>query len=270
MSTPAPIPLPMRILVKGASNVHVMSQWSSPREDFTFPRALEQALCEQGQPALVHNNAVSSQPATHVLRTWEQEILAWSPDVIILSYGTYETIHYLLPRWLERHANSLKRRPGLVRESYRRFLLRPVWKLLAQGQSALDRRFDSIVRRNRPRQVAAHLTRLVERATSVNHPLILIFEVFPPGSRARSWFPGIAERTEVMNRTLEQLVDRIADPDVRLFRLTDIAARVTPEGEDPVPDGVHFSAQVHRAVGRALADEVLAWAAKQPHLQGGQ
>ena len=46
-----------------------------------------------------------------ILKTWQQEILGFSPDVIVLVYGYVETIHLFLPRWLERHANSWKAKP---------------------------------------------------------------------------------------------------------------------------------------------------------------
>jgi hypothetical protein len=38
MSTP--LPLPMRVLVKGASTVLWISGMGGPRKEFTFPRAL--------------------------------------------------------------------------------------------------------------------------------------------------------------------------------------------------------------------------------------
>jgi hypothetical protein len=262
-----PLPLPMRVLVKGASTVVAMSEWGNPREDFTFPRALEAALYEAGRPAEVRTVGVASERAKSTLKNWEREILAWSPDVVILVYGHYESIHYLLPWWLERHANSLKRRPGRVREAYRRRVLRPAWVSLAKTQSKLDARFDSTIRRNRPRQVAADLELLIERARSAGRPLVLLLDLLPPGERARSWFPGMPERIAVMNKTIAAMVAKVDDPEVRVFHVLDVVERTVPDGENPTPDGFHYSAPLHRAIGRALGEEVLAWAAKQSHLQ---
>jgi hypothetical protein len=185
-----PLPLPVRVLVKGASTVVAKSEWGGPREDFTFPRAVEAALLEAGRPADVRTVGKASQRAKTTLRTWESEILAWSPDVVVLVYGHYESIHYVLPWWLERHANSLRRRPGLVREAYRKYLLRPGWMALARLQSRLDKRFNSTLFRSRPRRVAADLERLIERCQSVDSPLVLLLDLLPPGPRARSWFPA--------------------------------------------------------------------------------
>jgi hypothetical protein len=262
-----PLPLPVRVLVKGASTVVAKSEWGGPREDFTFPRAVEAALLEAGRPADVRTVGKASERAKTTLRTWETEILAWSPDVVVLVYGHYESIHYVLPWWLERHANSLRRRPGLVREAYRKYLLRPGWMALARLQSRLDKRFNSTLFRSRPRRVAADLERLIERCQSVDSPLVLLLDLLPPGPRARSWFPGMAQRIDVMNAAIAAMVARVDDPDVRIFHVGDVVTRHLPPGAEPTPDGFHYSAALHRAIGRELGEEILTWAAKQPHLQ---
>jgi hypothetical protein len=262
-----PLPLPMRVLVKGASTVVAKSERGGAREEFTFPRALEAAVLEAGRPVEVRTIGKASELTKNTLRNWESEILAWSPDVVILVYGHFESIHYILPRWLERHANSLRRRPGLVREAYRKYLLRPTWMALARFQSRLDARFDSTFFAHRPRRVAADLERLIERCQSVDHPLVLLLDLLPPGPRARSWFPGIAQRLDVMNQAIAAMVARVDDPDVRVFHVGEVAARHVPDGAEPTPDGFHYSGALHREIGRALSEEILVWAAKQPHLQ---
>lgn len=264
---PEALPLPIRILIKGASTVVAMSEQGNPREDFTFPRALEQALLQAGRPADVRTVGVASERAKSTLNHWEHEILAWSPDVVILVYGHYESIHYLLPWWLERHANSLKRRPGPVRERYRSRVLRPAWVSLASMQAKLDTRFDSTIRTNRPRRVAADLERLIARAQGVGHPLVLLPTLLRPTGKANSWFPGMGERIDVMNETVAAMVAKLDDPDVRIFDIPAVVAKTVPAGENPTPDGFHYSAPLHRAIGQALGDEVLDWAATQPHLK---
>lgn len=262
-----PLPLPMRVLVKGASTVVAMSEWGRPRDEFTFPRALQGALLAAGRPAEVRTIGVASERTKSTLLHWESEILAWSPDVVILVYGHYESIHLFLPWWLERHANSLRGRPGPVRAAYRKHLLRPGWMALAKLQSRLDRRVNPTVRRSRPRRVAADLERLIEHIQSVNHPLVLLVDLLAPGPRARSWFPGMAERLEAMNQAIAAMVARVDDPEIRIFHVADVAERFVPQGEEPTPDGFHYSPMLHREIGRALGDEILTWSAKQPHLR---
>ena len=48
----------------------------------------------------------------------DDDIVAWSPDIVILAVGHYESLHAYLPRWLERGANTVNRRPGLFRDFY--------------------------------------------------------------------------------------------------------------------------------------------------------
>jgi lysophospholipase L1-like esterase len=255
--------LPLRVLVKGASTVHAVGDPDYPRHVLAYPRALEAALYAAGRPALVRSPAVSSELTGTALRVWEREVMAWSPDVVVLNYGVYESIHFLLPRWLERHANSLRRRPGRLRETYRKRVLRPVWVALAQLQSRLDRALPPTLR-HRERAVVRDLARVVERARSVGRPLVLVLDVLPPNAHGANWFPGMAARVAAMNGALARFVESTGDPDVRLVRLGPIAGSTAG---DPVPDGFHFSPALHAALGATLAATIGEWAEDQPHLQ---
>lgn len=110
-----PLPLPIRVLVKGSSIAVLSSETNGPRENFTFPRAIESTFYAAGQPAEVRNTAEVGQRAKTSLGHWEREVLAFSPDAIVLVYGYYEAIHIALPWWLERHANSWRVRPRRAR-----------------------------------------------------------------------------------------------------------------------------------------------------------
>ncbi|MDN5894338.1 MAG: SGNH/GDSL hydrolase family protein [Nocardioides sp.] len=259
--------LPLRVLVKGASTVNWSSPMGGPRSDFTFPRALEQQLLDDGRSCQVQTITMTSEKTSTILSTWQKEILGYSPDVIVLVYGHYETIHFFLPRWLERHANSLKvkRRPWT--RLYREKVLRPVWMTLAKLQARLDAALDPTTRRSRPRRVVADLEQYVEHVQQVGSPLIYCFELLPPTRRYQTWFPGMAPRMKVMNAAIEAMVARIGLPNVRWFRVAPIAHEVS--GGDPekaTPDGFHYSPELHRAIGVALARDIEEWAGVQPHL----
>ncbi|WP_082555946.1 SGNH/GDSL hydrolase family protein [Aeromicrobium sp. Root472D3] len=263
----APLPLPVRVLVKGASTVNWVSFMGGPRTDFIFPRVIEQQLLAQGWPADVETRSMTSQRASTVLRTWQSEVLGFSPDVIVLVYGHYETIHLFLPRWLEVHANSLRARPRRLSALYRRAVLRPVWKLLAQAQARLDTILDPTLRRGRPRQVAADLRQYIDHVQEVGSPLVYVFELLPPGTRFQSWFPGMARRIEVMNATLEAMVAEVGLDHVRYLRVADLVELHAGGDVDvAIPDGFHYSPAMHRHVGERLADDIAAWAETQPHL----
>ena len=264
---PEPLPLPVRVLVKGASTVNWVSWMGGPRSDFTFPRVIEERLLAEGRPCDVQTMTMTSERTRSILGTWQREVLGFSPDVIVLVYGHYETIHLFLPRWLERHANSLKAQPRRLGSAYRKLVLRPVWMALARLQAKVDSLLDPTLRRNRPNQVAADLERYISQVQKVGSPLVVLFELLPPSSRYRSWFPGMTRRIEVMNQTIEGMVTTLAKPNVRYFRVSELVDKyVDGDLEAAIPDGFHYSPAMHRHIGTELAAQIQEWAATQPHL----
>lgn len=263
-STP---PVPLRVLVKGASTVNYVSWMGGPRQDFIFPRVVEEQLLAAGRPVDVQAITMTSERTSTILGTWQAEVLGYSPDVVVLVYGHYETIHLFAPRWLEVHANSLKARPRRLAQAYRRRVLRPAWKVLMRAQAKIDSILPPTLRRGRPRQVAADLASYISHVQSVGSPLVYVFELLPPGSRYRTWFPGMARRIEVMNATLRAMVDEIGLDTVRYFPVASLVE--THAGGDidvAIPDGFHYSPQMHRVIGTELARDIDQWARSQAHL----
>lgn len=271
MSTPLgpPLPLPIRILVKGASTVGWLSGMGGPRTDFIFPRALEAELLREGRPVELRTISVPSERAKTTLRHWEHEMIGFSPDVVVLVYGHYEAVHLFLPWWLERHANSLKARPHWLVRLYRKRVLRPLWMWLAKTQSKLDQTIDPTIRRRRPKQVAADIEELIGHTQELASPLVFVFELMPPASRFQSWFPGMAARIAVMNDAMQAMVKRVDKSNVRWFRVAGLVDAMAGGDLDvATPDGFHYSPELHRVVGETLAHEIAAWADTQPHLGG--
>jgi hypothetical protein len=263
----SPLPLPIRVLVKGASTVGWISWSGGPRTDFIFPRVVEERLLSDGRPCVVQTNTMMSEKTSSILRTWQREVLGYSPDVIVLVYGHYETVHLFLPRWLERHANSLKARPRRLESFYRDHILRPVWMMLARLQARLDTRVNSTIRRSRPRHVAADLEACITHIQTVGSPLVIVFELLPPAERYRSWFPGMAARIEVMNRTIADMIARVDKPNVRYFPVRELVDKYCDGDIDvATPDGFHYTPEFHRVVGSRLAEQIGEWADTQPHL----
>ncbi|MFZ0142644.1 MAG: SGNH/GDSL hydrolase family protein [Aeromicrobium sp.] len=263
----SPLPLPIRVLVKGASTVNWTSWRGGPRTDFIFPRVIEEQLLSDGRPCDVQTITMMSEKTSKILGTWEREVLGFSPDVIVLVYGHYETVHLLLPRWLERHANSLKARPRRLESFYRNRILQRVWLLLARLQARLDRIVDPTIRRGRPRRVAADLERFISQVQTVASPLVIVFELLPPAKRYQSWFPGMAARIEVMNRTIADMITRVDKPNVRYFPVHELVDKYCDSDiEVATPDGFHYTPTMHRVVGTQLAEQIAEWADTQPHL----
>jgi hypothetical protein len=263
----APLPLPVRVLVKGASEVVFIAEMGGPRSDFNFGRVIEAEILLAGRPAEVRVAGAPSYLSKHSLRSWEDDVLGWSPDVVILHHGHYESIHFFLPRWLERHANSTRYRPGRLQAFYRRRVLRKAWVSMAKLQVRVDRRFNSLLFARKLRRVATDVEKLIANVQTVGSPLVLVLEVVPPGRRWQSWFPGLAERTAFVNGELEAAVRRVDLPNVKFVRTVPALTAQLEPGEEPTPDGGHYSARAHRVIGELLSREILEWAASQPHLQ---
>lgn len=256
---------PVRVLVKGASTAVMTSWMGGPRRDFTYPRVAEAELLAAGQPAEVRVTAAVGQRAKDSLATWEREVVTWSPDVVVLHYGQYEAVHLLIPSPVERYVNRVSRRSGTLRDAAHRHAVRTPYLGLVAVQQRVDERVPDRFWAHRARQVGADLERLVERVRTVASPLVVIPDQVHPDPAWAVPFPGMAARVDHLNATFRSLVDRIADPDVRLLQISEIVAGLA--AADPyAPDGGHFAPHVHQAVGRVLANMILEWAGSQPHL----
>jgi hypothetical protein len=264
MSTP--LPLPVRVLVKGSSLVNQVSWMGGPRTDFTFSRALEEQLLADGRACDVRTITAMAEKTAPILKTWQQEVLGFSPDVIVLVYGYVETMHLFLPRWFERHANSWNAKPRRLGSLYRKAVLRPTWKALARLQMHLDKVVPTIGR-GRPRRVAADLETYISQVQTVASPLVLLFELLPPTQKYRHWFPGMTARIKIMNEAMAATIERIDRHNVRFFRINPLVDEFCGGDLDvATPDGSHFSPEMHRHIGAALAREIGDWAETQSHL----
>ena len=263
---PEPTKIPLRILVKGASTIIYTSWMSGPRSDFAWPRVVEAELVAAGWPTEVRCTAVPAELTKAAYPTWPTEVLAWSPDVVILDYGRMECVHLFLPKWMERHAHSLAKRPHRVRQAYRQHVVRPVWKSLAALQQQIDRRLPTSVTLWKVRRGERDIRGLIERIRTVASPLVLIAEAPPFGRVYQEWFPGANARLDIMNEAVRELVRELDSPDVRFVPLAHLWEPLLAAGQDPCPDGGHFTPEMHRAVGEELGRVALEWAEKQPHL----
>lgn len=268
-------PLPVRVLVKGASTVSWISWMGGPRTDFAFPRAVEAALLAQGRPAEVRSTAILGQPTRKIFKTWEEDVLQWSPDVVIIVGGHYEVLHLFLPHWFERHANRVNVPSGRFRTFYRQRVLRSLWKLAATFQSKVDAPVDSgpdalRMRKRRLKRAAADVEAYIGQVQQVGSPLVLVFELLPVAPKQTAWFPGMTPRIRVMNQLNAEAVERIGKPNVRFFRTSEVSTRMYgADQQAATPDGFHYTPELHGAIGAELAEQIAQWAETQSHLATG-
>lgn len=263
---PEPLASPVRVLCKGASTVNWISYMGGPRSDMAYPRALEVELLRRGRAAEVRDTSRAAEMPKDALAAWEREVVTWSPDVVVLYYGMFECIHLVLPRALQRYAQSLQRRPGPLADLYWRRVVRPVWQALAKVQQRVAPHVPGVVHDWRLRRTLRDLRRLVDRISLVGSPLVLLMEVSPPGQSYESWFPGMTARTARMNRALEALVAEVGRPEVRMFPTERHLTTMRERGESVCSDGIHYTPAAHRAVAAGLADEVEVFAESHHHL----
>ncbi len=259
--------LPVRVLVRGSSIATQVEHWGQSREDMAYPRVIERTLLDEGFAVDVRNRATIAERVSSAVRDWEPEISTWSPDVVVLHYGYAEAIHLFLPRFLERHANSLQWRPTALNRTYRRLVLRPVWKALAIAQMHLDRRVPAGVGR-RQRRVARDLAMLISRVRRVlPGGLVLVPELTAPDGQWTIWFPGMTDRIERMNDAIRQVVEQSSSDDVRWVPTVDLADAVRDGRTETSTDGGHLPAEVHRLIGERIGHEIAGWARTQGHLK---
>jgi len=251
------LPHPLRVLVKGSSLVVQAPDWHGEPGEHTFPRWIQNGLLDRGRPCEVDNRGIAGELTRSAVRTWETEVLAGCPDATVFGYGYYECIHGLLPHWLERHVNTFNNRTGPVRSRYRSWLLRPIWKALAQLQRVLDPYVADRLFRGRTRRIVRDYEVLIERTRRVapGSPLVFVLGLLGPGGKAGGWFPGMQSRIDRMNSALAAMVASFDSPGVRLVPVAELVERLEP-GEDPVPDGFHYSPRMRRIIGDWIAAEI--------------
>jgi hypothetical protein len=237
-----------------------------PRTDLAWPRVIEAELHAAGRPATVRCEAYPAELTITALRSWDEEVIPWSPDVVILQLGQVETIHRFLPRLVRDHLHTFKTRPGPIRSRYR-VAASGLWMLLLKVQRAVDARIEPTrFFGRRRRRVVADLQHLIVQVRKIASPLVIVPDFLDPEPTYERWFPGNRDRLRSMNAAIDEMVAGFDHPDIRRFSVREVVASMGLE-TSPSPDGAHYSPEVHRAVGRALAGVILEWAADQPHLK---
>ncbi len=258
-------PVPIRVLVKGASSAVWVSPPGGARTRQTFPWWLQAVLTSNGLPAEVRNAAREAQMITEALCDWDDEVQRWSPDVVILNYGQYECMPGILPRALERLGVGWHRHPGAVRDRIRRWIVAPTWRRLASMQRALDKALDPGPYRVKPKRFLRELERFLDQVRIVGSPLVLVMDTWPLSSRWVSWFPGMEARSAELRGCIHTWIAARGDPQVRLFPVSELLVR--HDLDRALPDGVHYAAFVHREIAEELATIIAEWAQGEPHLR---
>ena len=215
---PTPMPVPIRVLVKGSSNVNWVSWMGGPRTDFAFPRVIEEKLLAKGRPCTIQTITMTSEQTSSLLGTWQREILGFSPDVIVLAHGHFETVHLFYLDGSSATPTASRLRPRRILHFVPQIHAAAGLDVAGAAASATRQNGGPEHPPSRPRKVAADMERYISQVQKVGSPLIFCLEFLPPSSRYASWFPGMPARIEVMNKTIADMVVRADKPNVRYFR----------------------------------------------------
>ena len=227
--------------------------WGHGGHQTSYPRRLEEVLAERGIAAYVVNHGRQATTIKDGIARWEDTVHAFSPDVVVLHYGSYECIPKAVPRRLEAYVNGWDYHGGRLALRGRAVVLK-VWPLVRRWQRLVDRAVGPY--RMRPEQFAWELRHFIGLTKGVGNPLILVPEAHRMGGRYTFWIPRVNERLARMTETIHAVVAEYGD-DVRVVGMNDLVDAAG--GPEVLPDGVHFDAALNRRLAEVLADEIEAW-----------
>jgi lysophospholipase L1-like esterase len=242
---------PLRIVVVGNSMGLFVRPPRERAEDGPYAEVLERELLARGWSAQVTNSSSWTLLLTDALRRVEPLVLHHSPRVAIINFGLFECQTITLPTSVFRWLNHPYARGGVARAVRQRVGLRVIafykWMTprLPQGVP--------FPKRTAPQRFEEELRSLVSNIRKESGAEVLLLTNPPPGARIAQTLRDIEENAEAYSAIIRE-VGTTSGPGVHVVELAPIA-RALPL-EESMPDGLHFSVEGHRLVGRHLADEV--------------
>ena len=260
MTSETPLARPLSLVVVGNSVTFVQVPPRSRREQGTYGEVARDLLWEAGVPTTLHLEGRWSDFAHRAVRRYEHSVRVHAPDVVSIQYGLNEAQPWLVPiRWID-HLVQKNVSTTRLSERYRRHVVPRVWRVVR----GFRRRTAAHVPtwQLTPRRLAMSLTNLVFRIRIEQRSLVLLHDVGVPGRSLEHFLPGVGRRLAYMNEVVAAVVEAFDDPDVRLVRSSTVVDELGPA--TALPDGLHWTPDVHARVGAMLAEEVLAWRARPP------
>lgn len=247
---------PLSVVAFGNSVAALQVPPATDRGEGTYTEVLADLLAARGVPVVAHVEARWFDFLHRALREYPQRVRAHAPDVVVVQFGLNEYQPWLLPVWLVRHL--LVRDAAVTRTArrYRRHVAEPLWRAVRGYRRRAAPLAGTWAWQTTPARFGGHLRRLLRLLRDEGHPLVLVLDLDPPGSRLEHFLPGLGTRHEVYRGVIEEAVRAEQDPQVRLVRVSEVIAAL---GDAGTVDGMHYTPAGHRAVGAALAAEVVGW-----------
>lgn len=233
-----------RVVVLGNSVALVARPPREKKGPTTYPELLPGLLGERGVPCELVNVSERYLTVDGALEDLERRVVALSPDLVILNYGVVEAAPRIVPRPVYFFINRPPYRTSLPR------------RIFCRAASAAERYLAPRLLRAfggfrwvGPALFAECLAAIVDRLWKECRCHTVVMNIPEPNDRMESLLPGIRSSTEEYNRIMQQACTR------RTAHLLDAASLVRAGGAEAFcPDGVHFSAEGHKAVAEELAE----------------
>lgn len=226
------------------------------RAEGTYVEVLADLLATVGVPAVPHVESRWFDFLHRAMRDYESRVRPAQPDVLIVHFGLNEYQPWLTPVWLIRHLLVQNQAASRTAIAYRQHVARPVWKQIRRYRQWAAGKVGARTWQTTPARFAGQLRRLIRTARTEGRPLVLVLDIDRPSGTLAHFLPGLPERHAIFQRAINDAVGSFNDPEVRVVRVSEL----TVEGDaHPLPDGMHFSAARHAAVGELLSAEILSW-----------
>lgn len=247
---------PLSVVAFGNSVATLQLPGRQDRSEGTYVEVLADVLAGEGVPAVPHLESRWFDFLVKAVADYERRVRVHAPDVVVVQFGLNEYQPWLLPIPVVRHLMVQNQAATRTARVYRRLVAQRLWKLVRTYRRAAAPRLGMLTWQTTPRRFERTLERFLRNVRMEAKPLVLVLDIEPPDARLEHFLPGVGKRHAVYQELLERVVRTVADPEVRLVRVSAITGGIGPNA---LPDGMHYSPATHEVVGRALADEVLRW-----------
>lgn len=247
---------PLSVVAFGNSVATLMMPARTSLAEGTYVEVLTDLLQGEGVPSVPHLESTWFGFLTDALRDTERRIRPHAPDVLVVQFGLNEYQPWLLPVPVVRHLLVKNRSTTRAGRAYRQLIAPHLWSMVRGYRRRAARLVGMRTWQTTPRRFEKALTLLIRNTRLEARPLVLVLDIDAPGTTLQHFLPGVVERHAVYQELLARVVRNAADPEVRLIHVSEITAALGPTA---LPDGMHYSATAHLAIGQALAGEVLGW-----------
>jgi hypothetical protein len=248
---------PLRIAVMASSVGYYVRPYAQSGLSRPYPEELEDLLRAGGVEAEVFNHSRWFALVHEAFRNIQSYVVPHGVDVAIVNFGLLESESTIMPTSLVRRMYRWDPPTNAVWAPARRALLRPVHRFYKDIAPAIMERVPAFHRLS-PGRFAQELTRTVRWLRKERNALVLVLNINPIGDNVEKTMPGTTRSAAAYNAIIENVVRSQCDDQVRLVDVHSMVADGN-EGGRLVADGIHYTAEGHRAVAEMIAAEIGCW-----------